>query len=155
MNQGTDIEYSLKLIDVSQIDQIAPLWKKLFAYHHEMRHQVVYEPSDTEWIRRKNKLKDKACEMIVLQALSENKMIGYLVASLQKLDPTCGEIDSLFVLDEYRSEGVGGALLEEALNWFNYKGVIRKKLAIGIENERVVSFYEKYGFKAKRLIMEG
>ncbi|MBB3698146.1 GNAT family N-acetyltransferase [Flammeovirga yaeyamensis] len=155
MEPKTEIDYTISLCDVSEIDRIAPLWKKLYAYHHTMRHHTVHEPTDADWNRRKTKLRDKACDMIVLIAVSENQPVGYLVASLQKLEPTCGEVDSLFVREDLRSDGIGGALLEEALNWFNYKGVIRKKLAVGIENERVLRFYERYGFKAKRVILEG
>ncbi|ANQ51118.1 GNAT family N-acetyltransferase [Flammeovirga sp. MY04] len=155
MEPKTEIDYTISLCDVSEIDRIAPLWKKLYAYHHAMRHHTDHEPTDADWNRRKTKLRDKACDMIVFIAVSENQTVGYLVASLQKLEPTCGEVDSLFVREDLRSDGIGGALLEEALNWFNYKGVIRKKLAVGVENERVLRFYERYGFKAKRVILEG
>ncbi|WP_281613385.1 GNAT family N-acetyltransferase [Flammeovirga sp. SubArs3] len=147
-------QYTIRLNDITTIDEVDFLWKKLYAHHHFLRHQIHIEPSDSDWVRRKNKLKDKACDLIVLTVKTELQLLGYLIASVHRLDPSVGEVESLYVEEEYRGEGLGTQLMHEAMSWFNYKNVKVRKLAVGIENETVVEFYRKQGFIPKSIILE-
>lgn len=57
-----------------------------------------------------------------------------------------GELDSIFVKEQYRRLGVGQKLLAETINWFKDKKVNEIVVEVAEGNESVFSFYEKIGF---------
>lgn len=147
-------QYTININDASSIDEVAVLWKKLFALHHYLRYDVVIQPSDRNWIRRRNKLLEKADDILVITTKVEDELVGYLIVSVHKCDMTIGEVESLYVLDDYRNEDIGSEMMNEAMNWLNYKGVAIQRISVGVENEQVVEFYQKLGFTPKSIILE-
>ncbi|KXX69568.1 hypothetical protein AVL50_15985 [Flammeovirga sp. SJP92] len=114
----------------------------------------MIQPTDRDWVRRRNKLLEKAKDMLVITAKANNMLVGYLIVSVHKCDTTVGEIESLYVLEEYREDDIGSEMMKEAMNWLNYKGVAIQKIAVGVENEQVIAFYNKLGFAPKSVILE-
>lgn len=147
-------QFTIQKNDLSSIDDISVLWKKLYSYHHFLRYEVKIFPTDSDWIRRRNKLINKSNELAVITAYDADNLIGYLVASVCSSDKTIGEIESLYVLEENRGEGVGEALMREGMNWLNCKGVFTQKIAVGFENEKVIEFYRKLGYFPKSIVLE-
>ncbi|MBD0404856.1 GNAT family N-acetyltransferase [Flammeovirga sp. EKP202] len=147
-------QYTITNNDVTSIDEVAELWKKLFSLHHFLRYEVHIQPTDRDWVRRRTKLLEKANDMLVITAKADNKLVGYLIVSVHECDKTVGEIESLYVLKEYRKEDIGTEMMKEAMDWLNYKGVAIQKIAVGVENEQVIAFYNKLGFAPKSIILE-
>jgi ribosomal protein S18 acetylase RimI-like enzyme len=77
------------------------------------------------------------------------KPVGYLIAvyvfSLEHLGLTA-EIDELFVLPEYRGNGLGSRLLQAAESEFAERGCTNVFLQIGRENGSARRFYREQGF---------
>jgi len=57
------------------------------------------------------------------------------------------ELDKLYVLKRFNSQGVGQGLMIEAEKLLKHKKFNEIFLDVYIENERAISFYEKYGFR--------
>ncbi|TMP77850.1 GNAT family N-acetyltransferase [Pseudoalteromonas phenolica] len=53
------------------------------------------------------------------------------------------KIEMLFILNEYRGQGIGKSLLKNALNFHSIN-----KVDVNEQNPQVVGFYEAMGFKA-------
>ncbi len=78
----------------------------------------------------------------------EDKAVGYVITTKTYSHEAGGItlwIDELFVLEEYRSKGIG-------MEFFNYlktaldTSIIRLRLEVESENERAIKFYQKMGF---------
>ena len=93
-----------------------------------------------------------------LLAEAEGKVIGYLVGYLRRsssLRPVkMAELESMYVREAYRGQGVGQQLVQKFLEWARERGVERVSVTAYVANERAVAFYEKLGFTAKRLTLE-
>lgn len=59
----------------------------------------------------------------------------------------------MFVVPEYRGQGVSGRLMEELINWGKDKGAGEARLDVYSANESAIRAYEKAGFKALLLNM--
>lgn len=79
--------------------------------------------------------------------------VGLCVAALARRPPPFretlrGELEHLFVREEWRRQGVGGALCEAALAWLGGLGVSRVAVEVTRGNAGGRSFWEALGFVA-------
>jgi diamine N-acetyltransferase len=132
----------------SEIETIKPLWELLCKHH---------EASSTHFKVRYQKMKfedriagylHKTSKKIDVAIIPDTKKaIGYCLSSVFSEDgELVGEIDSLFVLPEFRHIGVGNALMNRAIEWLNKQNVARKKIIVAEGNEQAFGFYARYGF---------
>lgn len=88
----------------------------------------------------------------VLVAEGNTAIVGYLllvyVFSLEHLGLTA-EIDELYVKPDYRSRGVGAALLKAAESAAAGTGCTNISLQIGRDNERGRAFYQRRGYSRR------
>jgi RimJ/RimL family protein N-acetyltransferase len=52
----------------------------------------------------------------------------------------------MFVDEEWRGRGIGGALLEACIEWARSSGAHKVQLEVWPDNVAAISLYEKYGF---------
>ena len=97
------------------------------------------------------KMMPEACERIafnwrdgVLVAKDGDCVVGFAGYGEQRDAPGTGGIFALYVLKEYRGQGVGRQLMDAALE--KLKGYGKVCLWVLKENERAIAFYRKCGF---------
>lgn len=73
---------------------------------------------------------------------SNGEIVGFMHGS--KNEET-NELEGIYLLDEVKGHGTGGALMEEFLAWINKNKPTH--LEVFSFNERALSFYTKYGFE--------
>ena len=78
--------------------------------------------------------------------------IGYLVCSLS--DEKTGEIESVFVREQYRAAGVGSTLVASALAWLDEHGSVRNRVSVADGNEDAFAFYRKFNFYRRLTVLE-
>ncbi|HSV42227.1 MAG TPA: GNAT family N-acetyltransferase, partial [Methanomassiliicoccales archaeon] len=78
--------------------------------------------------------------------------VGYCVSSVS--DRSVGEVDSIYVKEEYRDAGIGGTLLDRAVDWIKEHPVKTILLSVTIGNEDAPRFYERHGFRPRTTIFE-
>jgi GNAT superfamily N-acetyltransferase len=99
----------------------------------------------------------------VLKAMTENSSHGFVLLARDKAQIVgvsfvamllsaehCGLaawLEELYVTPEYRGRGVGTALLEEVFQRARNAGVVAIELEVVAGHERVVSLYERFGFR--------
>ncbi len=57
-----------------------------------------------------------------------------------------GEIDSIFIEEEYNKFGFGKGLLENSIKWLKENKCRKILVAVAAVQESIFSFYEKYNF---------
>lgn len=108
--------------DKTLLDKIEPLWLQLNCHH------LCVSPYFKDYYRnltfqdRKRAILHRAVgvEVHVDLAFDREALVGYCVSSIDKA--FTGEIDSIFVDIAYRGQGIGKALMQNALVWLNGKG---------------------------------
>lgn len=85
-------------------------------------------------------------------AVLEAETIGFISGELREGSPTFqpntwASVDDVYVVPEYRSLGVGKALLENVKSWAREKNASGISLQVAATNERGRRFYEKLGFR--------
>jgi len=82
-------------------------------------------------------------------AFVEGRAVGYLLAvhvfSLEHLGNTA-EIDEFFVLPQYRSDGIGAALLATAEASLRAAGCTSIALQLSRQNDAARGFYHRHGY---------
>jgi diamine N-acetyltransferase len=135
------------------IDLVRPLWEQLARHHKELSpyYKDFYETFTFEK-RKTDLLKKSESGLLHLDFACDNgRLIGYCISSVQENE---GEIDSIFVEQEYRSLGIGNALMEKALTWMDGRQTVLNRVAVAVGNEGVFGFYEKFGFLPRQVVLE-
>jgi ribosomal protein S18 acetylase RimI-like enzyme len=148
------IEYVEK--DKKDLDSFAPLWEKL------REHQRIRSPHFAEhyarrtWKRRSAELLQKSesggPHVYIATYLDTKELIGYCV-SIVSSDKQ-GQLESIYIEPNYRQSGIGDQLMRRALSWMNKMHAKTKTLTMGVGNEEVLTFYSRYGFYPKHIVVE-
>lgn len=86
-------------------------------------------------------------------AEEDGKIVGFVASDgnwfSKREGKVVGAIHELVVLPEYRSRGVGKALVEKALDYFKSRELDMAELWVGDKNQQALEFYKKLGFEEK------
>ncbi|HCC35250.1 MAG TPA: N-acetyltransferase [Ruminococcaceae bacterium] len=127
------------------LDIIRDLWQELNNLHLEKspHFRALYAQNTFE--ARKNSLLAAAKKGSLLTALAYDGdlPVGYCIASLVE---GTGEIESLFVLESYRKNGIAARLMDEALKWLAQLNPTKTVVKVSVGNENAFGFYARYGF---------
>ncbi len=142
----------IKESHISHINELQYLWEGLRDHHNTLsrRTSSITFQDRAEQFREKS-IKGKLYILVALDE-EEDRKIGYCISSIT--DTNEGEIDSLFILDAYRSHGIGDSFLTRTLEWFEKNNSKDIKVAVQYENEAVVSFYRKHDFFPRTIILK-
>jgi diamine N-acetyltransferase len=141
---------------IREIELVRPLWVQLNGYHHDKSQtfrqyyeQVTFEDRMAcfEKLATAGQLRvDLAFDT------ATSRYVGYCISSFS--DENTGEIESIFIEERYRSQGIGSALVTRALEWFDSKGSVRNRVSVGNGNEEAWGFYAKFGFYPRMTVLE-
>jgi ribosomal protein S18 acetylase RimI-like enzyme len=138
------------------LDDIRFLWEQLNQYMVKCSVGFKRHYLSMTFGKRKCELLEKAAhgEMRVDIAVDKqsNQKVGYCVSGLD--EAKTGEIESIFVAEDYRGLGVGGTLMQKALAWMDEKAAEKKVVAVGVGNEHAFGFYSRYGFCPRKTVLE-
>jgi diamine N-acetyltransferase len=142
--------------DRKSLDSIQPLWDKLRQHHHKKSENFRDHYKDFDFQERKETLLKKSAggflRVDLAKDISEGRVIGYCVSSISP--EMEGEIDSIYVEEEYRSGGIGGTLIQRALSWMDENGIKKRRILVANGNEESIVFYKNYGFYPRATILE-
>jgi ribosomal protein S18 acetylase RimI-like enzyme len=143
MKQIQFIEGGIKLLPF-----VAPLWKKLTRHHAGISLFFSDQFLSMKWPERRADLREKARLgklHIVMARLAPNKAcVGYCVGAISPKGHA--EIESLFVAEKFRKQGIGSALVKKVLEWFEHEKAKSMMVNVAIGNEHAFEFYRQWGF---------
>jgi ribosomal protein S18 acetylase RimI-like enzyme len=141
--------------DENGLDQIKRLWEQLNS-HHRARSKYFYQ--DYEKIvfdDRKKQLMKKIGKWNLRIDLAvdtgNDHTVGYCVSSISNKN---GEIDSIYVDENFRSMGIGDTLMKRALQWMDINNVINREVKLSAGNDGTIQFYSRYGFHPKNIVLK-
>ena len=135
----------IKKIEEQALDEIEELWGELQEYHRAVNPAI----SSVPFAKRKKMLTSK--RFAVYAASIKKKLVGFCIPSIDNND--IGIIESIFVQSAHRNRSIGGTLLKKSLGWIRKQNIKIIHIGVIYGNDRVFSFYEKFGFKPKAYIL--
>lgn len=143
MKQFQLIEGGIKLLPV-----VAPLWKKLTRHHAGISIFFSDQFSSMQWRERRADLREKArlgkLHIALAQTAPKGTCVGYCVGAINPKGHA--EIESLFVAENFRKQGIGTALVQKVLDWFRREHAKSMMVNVAVGNEDAFKFYEQWGF---------
>ena len=136
------------------LDEIQPLWEKLNQHHEEISSHFSADFRVYKFAERKANLLKKYIDgqLRVELAQSQGQTVGYLVGAVTK--DGVGEIESIFIATEFRGQGIADELMKLGLSWLDSQGAHTKLIAVAVGNERAYSFYARFGFYPRVVMLK-
>ena len=95
---------------------------------------------------------------VCLLAVVEEATVGYLAGYVREpssLRPvSIAELESMYVLEDYRGQGLGERLVDRFCAWALERGSRRVSVTAYSANEGALRFYERVGFEPKSVSFE-
>ncbi|OOM74117.1 GNAT family N-acetyltransferase [Clostridium sp. BL-8] len=133
--------------DISEINMIKPLWEKLNLIHLNKSVYFKAKYKTFTFEERMKSIYEKAqkgsIKLEVLLDTAKDEYIGYCLCSIED---TFGEIESIFIEEQYRKLGLGDKLMNNALKWFESNGIVKIEINVVYANDEALPFYNKHGF---------
>lgn len=136
-------------------DTIVDLWVALAAGQREHgSHLTAAENSD--------RIRESISRQIALQELhvarDGDRIVGFVMYTIEgsTFERTAdrGLIQNIYVVPEYRGEGIGARLLDTAESELTRAGADVLGLEVMAENERALDFYREHGYETHRHTLE-
>jgi ribosomal protein S18 acetylase RimI-like enzyme len=152
---------------VDELDTLEPLWNALQEHHGRITPDLgAHTPKrdmENAWRIRRRKYERwlEAPETFVVIAESGGQPVGYAFVTVGAPFASwdCGErlaeLETLSVLPDYRSAGVGGALLDSAWERLAQDGIEGMSITTTTTNVDAQRFYERRGFRQGFVVYYG
>lgn len=141
--------------DTTEIEIIKPLWEKLNTIH---LNKSVYFKSKYEsftFDKRIQSIYKKSQKGILkLDVLLDNDKGEYIGYCLSSIEESLGEIESIFIENQYRKLGLGDKLINNALGWFELNRIEKIEINVVYANDEALPFYERHGFHIGNYILK-
>lgn len=143
---------------IENLNDILNLNQQLFDYEYKNFDKTL----DCSWPpKNRNYFKKSIISKngLALVVIDKEKVVGYLMGNIDKAEDyrnilKIAELDSMFILPEYREKGIGFDLYKEFVKWAKEKGVKRAKVVVSEQNKIAIGYYKKCGFSEYNLILE-
>jgi diamine N-acetyltransferase len=139
------------------VEVLQKLNKELFAdnskYDPDLNLDWAESVSDKKYFTKVLNNPNAMC----LIAEEKGKPVGYLTAAPKEMDWRMSkylEIESMVVIPQHRSKGVGTLLLEKCLEMAKAKGYQKVYVTSYFDNIKAIEFYKRNGFKPIDLSLE-
>ncbi len=137
--------YRIERIPLRELPRIRPLWEKLNALHlaDSVYFRDHFAAFTFEQRAEKFLLMSGRDVLIEIAAYENGVPVGYCISTAEGC---AGELDSLFVEEQWRGKGIGETLVRRSLEWMRGKNCARIMVAVAHGHESVLPFYERFGF---------
>jgi ribosomal protein S18 acetylase RimI-like enzyme len=136
-------------LDRSRLPEIEDLWKELND-HHGQRSLNFKEYFETLTFRERLKQFLYKENLSLFVGSDAGLWVGYCVVTTER---NKGEIDSIYVKASHRGQRIGHDLMTHAMEWLLVHDCSEILIYVAEGNEKVLSFYEKYGFSRRFTVM--
>lgn len=148
-----EVEVIEKLITLDEIEILREPLEKLHKYHNS---KSKYFSGDYPRVTFEERIGDyrenaKYGEYRI-ELLFETKTMHLIAFSIVYGKKASGKVEVLYVDKGYRSNNLGTKLMNNVIKWFREKDIYDIELTVVYGNQ-AVSFYEKFGFFPRSIIM--
>jgi len=141
--------------DIKELKLIKTLWEKLNCIHFDKSVYFKDKFKEFTFDKRMEHIYEKAQKGIIkFEMILDNDNGNYVAYCLSSIENNLGEIESIFVEDEYRMLRLGDKLMKNVLNWFESNKTTNISINVVYANDDVLPFYERYGFHVGNYILK-
>jgi ribosomal protein S18 acetylase RimI-like enzyme len=149
----------VKAMEAADLDDVGRMAAALVHYHHGLdpRRFLLVDGVESGY---KRYFASQLAEpnTVLLVALRGNRRVGYAYARAEPRDWNAlldvhGALHDIYVEQEERRGGVGGALLAEVKSRLTRAGAPRLVLSTAVQNEPAQRLFERHGFRRTMLEM--
>jgi len=141
--------------DIKELVLIKPLWEKLKFIHLDKSVYFKNKFKKFTFDQRMEQIYEKSQNGVIkFDMILDNDNGNYVGYCLSSMKNNFGEIESIFVEDEYRMLRLGDKLMKNALNWFELNKITNISISVVYANDDVLPFYERYGFHVGNYILK-
>jgi len=152
----TTSPFVFREVGADGIDAVRALWEKLNLHHARMSPRFGGQLRLRTFDARKQKLLAKADAgklwVVVVGDGSDGANVAYCICTVST-DGT-GEIDSIFVEEHWRGQGIGTELMRRALAWLDSLGATLKIVSVMSGNDEALAFYQHFGFHPRTIVLQ-
>ncbi len=134
------------------LERVVEIWVGFLDFHARLDPRFVRKTgSEREFAQHlERRLKDEDCLLLVGEV--EEGVVGYLNGEMGSYPPCFaqrihGVIQDLAVAPPWQRRGIGTALLQAAMAWFQRKGVTAVEAGVLAKNPLATSFWKRVGFE--------
>jgi ribosomal protein S18 acetylase RimI-like enzyme len=148
-------EVVVREFGAERIPDLAELWESLGRHHASLDEVPAVRPAADRWERRQRQyrqwLSDGDGHLFV--ADRDGRAVGYLMLTISdgpatwEVGDRVAEIETMAVLPDERSSGVGSLLMDAALAAADAAGIDAVAVGVVHSNVGAIRFYERAGFE--------
>jgi len=152
----TTPQFVFREVGADGIDAVRPLWEKLNIHHARMSPRFGGKLRLRTFEARKQELLTKAdgrkLWVELVASGSDEASVAYCICTVST--DVIGEIDSIFVEEHVRGQGVGTELIRRAVAWLDTMRVTSKIVSVMYENDEALAFYQHFGFYPRTILLK-
>lgn len=137
------------------LPQVKTLWEGLREHHSniskDFSRSIIKRSFEDRVADFEGKASNHIFRIELIKTDATRPPIGYCISSLS--NELVGEVESIFIEEDYRGLHIGDILMKKTLNWMDEHNTKTKKISVMAGND-VLKFYDKYGFKVRLYILE-
>jgi ribosomal protein S18 acetylase RimI-like enzyme len=142
---------------IKDAEKTLPIWDQFMEFHRRISafdFQMV-DSAREMWVKYFKRYVRSRIRTAVVAELN-GEIVGFLIGEIQKRPPVFvslrqAYVDSIGVLERYRSQGIGSMMLEAFTEWSKERGMPYIMLFVAVENDAARHLYEKHGFRPMML----
>jgi GNAT superfamily N-acetyltransferase len=138
------------------IEEIRNMWGQLTLHASEHSMDFAEHYATRSFDQRRRELLSRAergkLRIDIAREADSGRDLGLTISTID--GDGLGTIESLFVHESEREQGVGDLLVRRDLEWMKEQGARSVVVFTVYGNERVLPFYYRYGFRPKALMLE-
>jgi len=141
--------------DENELDYVKEIWERQ-KHHHQSKNKYFFQEHENVVfdVFKENLLKksEKGSLRLDLAVNSTNEeIVGYCIISVSNKN---GEINSLYVEENFHSMGIEDNLMIRALTWMDIEGVENRRVQLNAGDDDTIQFYSHYGFHPIHIILK-
>jgi len=141
--------------DITEIELMKPLWEQLNSMHYDKSVYFKKKYEKFTFEKRMESINEKAQKGILkLDMLLDRDNGNYIGYCLSSIEDNLGEIESIYIENQYRKFRLGDKLMKNALAWFEANSITNIQINVVYANDEALPFYERYGFHVGNYILK-
>lgn len=153
------MKFNIKRAEIKDVPSLLVLWKEMMSCHQRLSKKDFQLKKNSKKVMKKFFIKNiKSKNSIVLMAIVNKKIIGYLMVFIDKLPPVYKNEKYAYISDgivtkKYRKKGVMKKMVNEASKFFKKKGLKEIGLKVYSKNMSGIQAWYNIGFKEDAKLM--
>lgn len=146
------MSYTIRTLSKNDLALLKPLWEKLNEIHlHDSPHFKNFYEAFTFEQRIVSFDTIKADNLLIQIVEVDGKIFGYCISTITN---ETGEIESLYLEESVRGNGLGETLCRNAIEWMKKRSCKKFEVSVSYGHEGVFGFYEKLGFYPRMTMLQ-